>query len=257
MAERVLEAAGILKRFPGAVALDHVSLTLVRGEVHALVGENGAGKSTLLKVLAGVHRPDAGELRVAGEPVRFGGPGDAQRAGIGAVHQDASLLPLMSVARNLLLGREPRTRLGLIDVARMNARAREILDRYGVSVDVRRPLGSLPAGTRRLVALARACFVGTRVVVLDEPAASLEPAEAATLRRAVESLRAEGRAVVYVSHRLEDLFEFCDRVTVLRGGRVVHTGPLATLDRLSLVSLMLGRGRVPRSRARTAAPPPV
>ncbi|MFC7729703.1 ATP-binding cassette domain-containing protein [Actinomadura keratinilytica] len=223
------------------MALDHVSLALVPGEAHALAGENGAGKSTLLKVLTGVLRPDAGELRVAGAPVRFAGPRDAGRAGIGAVHQDAGLLPLMSVARNLFLGREPRTRLGLIDTARMNARAREVLARYGVSADVRRPLGSLPAGTRRLVAPARACSLGARVVVLDEPAASMEPAEAAALHRTVAALRAEGRAVVYVSHRLEDLSEVCDRVTVLRGGRVVHTGPLAALDRLSLVSLMLGR----------------
>ncbi|GAA4075860.1 sugar ABC transporter ATP-binding protein [Actinomadura miaoliensis] len=260
MAERILEAAGILKRFPGVVALDHVSLTLVPGEVHALVGENGAGKSTLLKVLAGIYRPDAGQVRVAGEPVRFAGPRDARRAGIGAVHQDAGLLPLMSVARNLFLGREPRTRLGLIDTARMNARAREILDRYEVTADVRRPLGSLPPGARRLVALARACSAEARVVILDEPAASLEPAEAATLRRTVKALRAEGRSVVYVSHRLEDLYEICDRVTVLRGGRVVHTGPLATLDRLSLVSLMLGRSHVPRPRAKpapAAAPEPV
>ncbi|WP_433334873.1 sugar ABC transporter ATP-binding protein [Spirillospora sp. CA-294931] len=257
MAETILEAAGILKRFPGVVALDHVSLTLLPGEVHALAGENGAGKSTLLKVLTGTLRPDAGQVRVAGEPVRFTGPRDARRAGIGAVPQDAALLPLMSVARNLFLGREPRTRLGLIDFARMHARAREELAPYGVTADVRRPLGEQPTGTRGLVALARARATGARVIVLDEPAASLEPDEAATLFRAIAAMRDEGRSVVYVSHRLEELYAICDRVTVLRAGRVVHTGELARLDRLALVSLMLGRAhRPPEAEPGASSDPP-
>ncbi|MFF5264941.1 sugar ABC transporter ATP-binding protein [Actinomadura viridis] len=256
MAERVLEAAGILKRFPGVLALDHVSLTLAPGEVHALAGENGAGKSTLIKILAGFHRPDAGELRYLGERVRFGGPPDARRAGIGTVHQDAGLVPQMSVARNLFLGREPRTRLGLIDTARMHARAAEILGRHGLDHDVRRPLGALGAGARRLVALARACSSGARVVLMDEPASSLEPREIATLFQIIADLRAEGRSVLYVSHRLDELYEVCDRITVLRDGQVVRTGPLAGLDRRTLVSLMLGRrpARPEPFRERPAAP---
>ncbi|GAA3985018.1 sugar ABC transporter ATP-binding protein [Actinomadura viridis] len=256
MAERVLEAAGILKRFPGVLALDHVSLTLAAGEVHALAGENGAGKSTLIKVLAGFHRPDAGELRYLGRRVRFGGPRDARRAGIGTVHQDAGLVPQMSVARNLFLGREPRTRLGLIDTARMHARSTEILGRYGLDHDVRRPLGALGAGARRLVALARACSSGARVVLMDEPTSSLEPPEVAALFRIIADLRAEGRSVLYVSHRLDELYEVCDRITVLRDGQVVRTGPPEGLDRLTLVSLMLGRrpARPEPFRERPVAP---
>ncbi|MDP4507023.1 sugar ABC transporter ATP-binding protein [Nonomuraea turcica] len=233
--------AGVLKTFAGVVALDHVTLSVRPGEVHALVGGNGAGKSTLVKVLSGVHQPDAGELRFLGEPVRFAGPADAKRAGIATIHQETNLVPTMSVARNLLLGREPRGRLGLIGTTALHARAEELLAAYGLRVDVRRPLASLGEGARQLVALARAASADARLVVMDEPTSALEHAELETLFGAVRRLREEGRSVVYVTHRLEELYGICDRVTVLREGRVVHTGPLAGLDRLRLVSLMLGR----------------
>ncbi|GAA3153208.1 sugar ABC transporter ATP-binding protein [Planomonospora alba] len=238
---RAVEAAGIVKGFPGVRALDHVSFTLAAGEVHALVGENGAGKSTLVKVLTGVHRPDAGRLRLHGREVRFAGPPEARRAGISTVHQEGNLVPSMSVARNLFLGREPRNRFGLIDLARARLLAEEILLGYGLRLDARRPLGSFGPGTQQLVALARAVQADARVVVLDEPASSLEAREAETLFEVIARLRAEGRAVLYVSHRLDEVYRICDRVTVLRDGRVVHTGPVTGLDRLRLVSLMLGR----------------
>ncbi|MQA77253.1 MAG: ATP-binding cassette domain-containing protein [Streptosporangiales bacterium] len=236
----ILEAAGVVVDFPGTRALDHVSFALGRGEVHALVGENGAGKSTLVKVLSGIHRPTAGTLRVDGARVTLSSPPDARRAGIGTVHQETNLVPQMSVARNLFLGREPR-RHGLLDCAEMNARARAAIEPFGLHVDVRRPLGSFPAGARQLVASAWAISTGARVVVLDEPTASLEPDEVDRLFAAIERLRDEGRSVVYVSHRLQEIERICDRVTVLRDGRVVHTGPLAGVDRLRLVSLMLGQ----------------
>ncbi|MCW2901416.1 MAG: sugar transporter ATP-binding protein [Streptosporangiaceae bacterium] len=255
MAERILEAAGVLKTFAGVRALDHVSLTFGPGEVHAIAGENGAGKSTLIKVLSGVHRPDAGVLRFAGRPLTLTGPLDAERAGIAAVHQDANLVPLMSVARNVLLGHEPRGRLGLLDMARMHTRAEEILAGYGLRLDVRRPLLSFPPGTRQLVALARASATGARVVIMDEPTSALEPAEIRTLFAVIEGLRAEGRSIIYVSHRLEELYQVCDLVTVLRHGRVVHTGPLAELDRSRLVSLMLGRRPVRATPAQPAGEP--
>jgi ribose transport system ATP-binding protein len=239
--DAILEAAGVVRDFPGTRALDHVSFTLGRGEVHAIVGENGAGKSTLVKVLAGILQPDAGVLRVAGERVRFASPRDAERAGIGTVHQDTNLVPQMSVARNLFLGREPR-RAGLINVARMNELAAGIVAGLGLRVDVRRPLGAYEPGIRQMVAVARALSAGTPIVVLDEPAAGLEPAEADHLFAAV---RAEGRSVVYVTHKLSEVQAVCDRVTVLRDGRIVHTGPVAGLDRLRLVSLMLGRPVTP------------
>ncbi|MEU0569948.1 sugar ABC transporter ATP-binding protein [Nonomuraea sp. NPDC005983] len=233
--------AGVLKTFQGVTALDHVTLSVRPGEVHALVGGNGAGKSTLVKVLSGVYQPDAGELRFLGEPVRFGTPADARRTGVATIHQETNLVPTMSIARNLLLGREPRGRLGLIDFAAVNAYAEQTLSAYGLRADVRRPVGSLGEGARQLVALARAASADAKLVIMDEPTSALEHAELETLFGAVARLRDEGRAVVYVTHRLEELYEVCDRVTVLRDGRVVHTGPLAGLDRLRLVSLMLGR----------------
>ncbi|MFJ4730255.1 sugar ABC transporter ATP-binding protein [Streptomyces diastaticus] len=237
----VLRARGIGKRFPGVVALDDVSFDLRAGEVHALVGENGAGKSTLIKVLTGVHRPDAGELSLAGEPVRFQRPFEAQQAGISTIYQEVNLVPLMSVARNIFLGREPRTRLKLIDFPRMNREAAALLDGFGVRVDPRRPLHTLGLGTQQMVALARAVSVRARVVVMDEPTSSLEPREVETLFRVIEELRGRDVAVVYVSHRMDELYRICDRVTVLRDGRHIHTGPLAGLERTRLVSMMLGR----------------
>ncbi|GAA2107874.1 sugar ABC transporter ATP-binding protein [Actinomadura alba] len=239
--EPVLEATEVSKRFPGVLALDQVSLSLGPGEVHALVGENGAGKSTLVKVLTGVHRPDGGRLRLHGRPVAFGTPLEAQRAGISTIYQEVNLIPLMSVARNLLLGHEPRGRLGGIDLPRLHAQAEHVLAGYGLSVDVRRPLRSLSVGAQQMVALARAVSVDARVVIMDEPTSSLEPREVATLFGVIGELRDRGISTVYVSHRLEELYQICDRVTVLRDGKVAHTGPLAGLDRLRLISLMLGR----------------
>jgi ribose transport system ATP-binding protein len=237
----IAEVVGVSKRFPGVLALDDVSLTLAPGEVHALVGENGAGKSTLIKLLTGVYTPDGGEIRYAGQPVSFGRPLDAQAAGISTIYQEVNLVPRMSVASNLYLGREPRGRLGLVDYRRMRADATALLARHGIDVDVRQPLQSLGLGAQQMVALARAVSVNARVVIMDEPTSSLEPREVDTLFRIVGELRGQGVATIYVSHRLDELYRICDRVTVLRDGRVVHTGPLAGLDRLRLVSLMLGR----------------
>ncbi|MDT8915886.1 sugar ABC transporter ATP-binding protein [Amycolatopsis sp. PS_44_ISF1] len=237
----VLEVAGVTKRFPGTVALDDVSFSLRRGEVHALVGENGAGKSTLIKVLTGVYRPDEGEVRHLGEPVGFRRPVDAQRAGISTIYQEVNLVPLMSIASNVFLGREPRTRAGLVDWAKMNAGARELLKGYGIEADVRRPLHTLGVGAQQMVALARAVSTEAGVVVMDEPTSSLEPREVDTLFEVLARLHAEGIAVIYVSHRLDELYRICDSVTVLRDGKVVHSGPLKPLPRIELVSMMLGR----------------
>ncbi|MFD5746425.1 sugar ABC transporter ATP-binding protein [Streptomyces sp. NPDC127033] len=237
----MLSVTGLTKSFPGARALDGVDLTVGPGEVHALIGENGAGKSTLIKVLTGVYRPDAGEIVLRGEPVRFATPLEAQHAGISTIYQEVNLVPLMSVARNLFLGREPRGRLGLIDFGRMHRAADEALRGLGLRVDVRRPLRSLGVGAQQMVALARAVSVDARVVVMDEPTSSLEPREVRTLFGVIRMLTERGIAVIYVSHRLDELYEICDTVTVLRDGRRVHAGPLAGLERLRLVSLMLGR----------------
>ncbi|WP_030848491.1 sugar ABC transporter ATP-binding protein [Streptomyces griseus] len=241
VADPVLEARSVSKRFPGVVALDDVSFALRAGEVHALVGENGAGKSTLIKVLTGVYRSDEGEVCVSGEPVRFARPFEAQQAGISTIYQEVNLVPLMSVARNIFVGREPKNRLGLIDFSRMNRETTELLDGFGVRVDPKRPLHTLGIGTQQMVALARAVSVQARVVIMDEPTSSLEPREVETLFRVIENLRGQGIAVLYVSHRMDELYRVCDRVTVLRDGRHIHTGELAPLERMRLVSMMLGR----------------
>jgi ribose transport system ATP-binding protein len=240
-APAVLEARGVSKRFPGVVALDDVSFTLRAGETHALVGENGAGKSTLIKVLTGVHRPDSGELLLDGRQMHFARPFEAQQAGISTIYQEVNLVPLMSVARNIFLGREPTSRLGLIDFARMHREAAGLLAGFGVRVDPRRPLHTLGVGTQQMVALARAVSVEARVVVMDEPTSSLEPREVETLFRVIGDLRRQNIAVLYVSHRMDELYRICDRVTVLRDGRHIHTGDLADIDRMQLVSMMLGR----------------
>ncbi|WP_410660374.1 sugar ABC transporter ATP-binding protein [Amycolatopsis sp. lyj-112] len=225
--EPVLEVEGVTKTFAGVRALDDVSFTLRPGEVHALVGENGAGKSTLIKVLTGVHRPDSGTLHA--------------RGAISTIYQEVNLIPLMSVASNVFLGREPRSRFGLVDWARMNSDAAALLADYGIHTDVRRPLGTLSVGAQQMVALARAVSVDADVVIMDEPTSSLEPREVETLFEVIGKLHERGIAIVYVSHRMDELYRICDHVTVLRDGKRVHTGPLADLPRLELVSMMLGR----------------
>ena len=237
----LLEVAGVTKTFPGVRALDDVSFALNEGEVHALVGENGAGKSTLIKVLTGVYQPDDGELRYRDQKVSFGTPMDAQKAGISTIYQEVNLIPLMSVAHNLFLGREPRTRFGTLDEGRMNREAADILRRYGVTADVRRQLGTLALGAQQMVALARAVMIDARVVIMDEPTSSLEPREVETLFGVIRDLHAQGIGIVYVSHRLDELYRICDAVTILRDGKLVHTGRLENLERIKLVSLMLGR----------------
>jgi ribose transport system ATP-binding protein len=236
----VLEIVGASKSFLGVRALQEVDFSLRPGEVHALVGENGAGKSTLIKVATGVYQPDAGELRLQGRRVHFPTPLAAQEAGISTIYQEINLVPLMSVARNLYLNREPR-RLGLINSARMRRDARTVLREYGVDVNVTRPLRELGLGAQQMVAIARAVQIDARIVIMDEPTSSLENREVETLFAVIERLRRQGIAILYVSHRLDELFRICDAVTVMRDGRVVHTGAMRDLDRLQLVSLMLGR----------------
>jgi ribose transport system ATP-binding protein len=236
-----VDVVEVSKRFAGTVALDRVDLALHAGQVHALVGENGAGKSTLIKIITGVYRPDGGVVRYQGEPVGFGAPRDAQAAGISTIYQELNLVPGMSVARNLFLGREPLNRLRLIDFASMHRAARDLLARYGVSVDVRRPVGELGAGVQQMVAVARAVSADARVVIMDEPTSSLEPREVDRLASVIELLRADGVAVLYVTHKLDEVQRLCQQVTVLRDGRRVHTGPVAATSRLGLVATMLGR----------------
>jgi monosaccharide-transporting ATPase len=223
----VIEVAGVTKTFAGVRALADVDFTLQRGEIHALVGENGAGKSTLIKVLTGIHTPDAGSITRGGH--------------ISTIYQEVNLVPLMSVSANLFLGREPRNRFGLIDRARRDADAAELLRGYGITADVSSPLGTLAVGEQQMVALARAVEADADVVIMDEPTSSLEPREVETLLGVVRKLHEAGIAIIYVSHRMDELYRICDTVTVLRDGVNVHSGPLEELPRIELVSLMLGR----------------
>lgn len=247
----LLEMEGITKRFSGLTALDGVNLSLRRGEVHALVGENGAGKSTLIKIMTGAYSRDAGTIRVDGRAVEFNTPEDAQSSGVVAVYQEVNLLTFRTVAENIYLGREPR-RWGLIDWKRMNADAARLLNRLGLDIDPRARLGSLNIALRQMVAIARGVSLNAKVVVLDEPTSSLTEREVTILYDVVRKLKAEGAAIVYISHRFDELYTICDRVTVLRDGKLVGTYPLAGLEQLDLICLMLGKERDELRKGTTA-----
>ncbi|MFN2595867.1 MAG: sugar ABC transporter ATP-binding protein [Pyrinomonadaceae bacterium] len=238
----LLRMEGITKIFSGVVALDGVDFTLERGEVHSLVGENGAGKSTLIKIMTGAYRRDGGRVMFEGREVDFRSPEDAQRAGVVAVYQEVNLLAYRTVAENIYLGREPR-RAGLIDWKRMNRDAAALLDRLGLDIDPAATLGDLNIALRQMVAIARGVSFGAKVVVLDEPTSSLTEHEVSILYDVIRRLKSEGTGVVYISHRFDELYTICDRVTILRDGKLVGTRPLAGLDRLDLVCMMLGRAR--------------
>ena len=237
----LLEMRSIVKRFPGVVALAGVSFACRAGEVHALVGENGAGKSTLIKLLAGTYPPDDGEIVVAGERFDRVTPQESQRIGIAVIHQEFTLLPELSVAENLSLGREPRTRLGLVDVRAMRRRAVELLAQLGVRLDVRTPVSSLTVAQQQIVEIAKALAVDARLVVMDEPSAVIAGEELEQLFGVVESLRARDVGVIYISHRLAEVFRLGDRVTVLKDGAVVGTRSVVDTSRDELVRMMVGR----------------
>jgi len=237
----ILEARGVSKTFPGVKALQDVSVRLRGGEVHALVGENGAGKSTLIKLLTGVYQLDAGQLLHKGQSVAFANPKAAQDAGISTIYQEVNLVPLQSGARNLYMGREPRTALHLVDYKKMNRDAKALLDDFNIDADPTVPVATLALGAQQMICVARAISLDANVVIMDEPTSSLESREVETLFRLIERLKSDGIAVVYVSHRLDELYRICDQVTVLRDGRLVHTGPISELPRKQLVATMLGR----------------
>ncbi len=233
---------GITKRFGASLALDSVDFSVDRGEVHALVGENGAGKSTLMKILIGAYRRDGGTITLDGHDVHFDTPGDAQAAGVCAVHQEIHLLALRSVAENIYTGREPVS-WGLVDWRRMNAAAAALLSGLGLDIDPRAQVSALNPARQQMVAIARGVSLGAKVLVLDEPTTSLSAREVAILHDLIRRLRKQGTSIIYISHRFDELYAVCDRVTVLRDGRLVGTRSLAGLERLDLVCLMLGKSR--------------
>ncbi len=237
----ILRTRNLSKVFGNVSALRDVSFDLKAGEVHGLMGENGAGKSTLIKILTGFHKPSGGEMWLEDTPVSFDSPRDAQHAGVAAVYQEINLIPDRSVAANIYLGREPR-RLGcLTDQALMIRQSEAVLRRYGLEIDPRQPLRSLGLGMQQMVSIARVVSLGARVVIMDEPTSALSGAEVDVLYGVVEQLRREGKGIVYVSHRLSECYRLCDRLTVLRDGRVVEAAAVADLPRARLIAAMLGR----------------
>src|ERR671921_1433980 len=238
----LLQLVGVTKRFGGVVAVRDVDFELRPGEVHALVGENGAGKSTLMKIADGLYAPDEGRLEVGGEAATFSSPRDAEAAGIAMIPQELDLFPELSVAENLFVGRKrPRTRWGGLDWETMRGEARKRLQSLGVSLDAASAVKRLSAAEQQIVAIARALVGEARAVIMDEPTSSLTERETRQLFGIIEDLTAEGVGVVYISHRLEEIFEISDRITVLRDGQHIKTAPASELDAEELVRLMVGR----------------
>jgi len=240
-----LEVSGIRKQFPGVVALDDVSLRLRAGEIHALLGENGAGKSTLIKILTGVYQPDEGEIRLDGNPVRFASPRSALAAGISVVHQERNLIPQFTVAENILLERIPTRGVQLVDHAAINRLARPWIEMVGLDAAPATPVAELSVAEMQLVEIAKALSLQARILLMDEPTAAITPHEVGYLFRILGDLRRHNVALVFVSHKLEEVFELCDRVTVLRDGRnAAAEVAVATLNRDQLVTYMIGRAEV-------------
>ena len=239
-AASLLSMRDIEKRFQGSQALASASLDVAAGEVMALVGQNGAGKSTMIKVLTGAYRRDAGEVMFGGESIDFSSPLAAQNGGISTIYQEINLVPYRSVSENVFLGREFR-RFGLIDWRRMNEEAAKLLHRFAIQIDVRRPLMEFSTAIQQMVAIARAVSFKSRLVIMDEPTSSLDEREVAVLFDVIRQLRGEGVSVIFITHRLDELYQVCDRVTVMRDGRTVMTAPMQSVDKLQLVAAMLGR----------------
>jgi rhamnose transport system ATP-binding protein len=240
-AEPVLALRGVAKSFGATRALSDVSFDLFAGEAHALAGENGAGKSTLVKILAGVYRPDTGHLLLDGRPVTFGGPGAARDAGVAVIYQEPTLFPDLSVAENIFMGRQPRTGLRRVDRRAMHAETARLFDRLGVALDPAAPARGLSIADQQMVEIAKALSLRARVLIMDEPTAALTPDEVSRLFAVAGALRGEGAAVLFISHRLEEVFTLCQRVTTLRDGRLIASEPVAGLTPDDLIRRMVGR----------------
>ena len=245
-----LRMEGISKAFPGVQALQGVDFEVAKGEIHALVGENGAGKSTLMKILTGAQRPDTGRILLAGQPVEIRAPGDAQALSISMIHQELSLMPYLTVGQNIYLGREPRrNRLGFVDWPQLYRRAQVLLDRLNVAVDARAEVQGLSIAQRQMVEVAKALSLNadaslnfsTGLIAMDEPTSALTDRETDILFDVMRSLKAQGVSLIFISHRLDEIFEICDRLTVLRDGQLIGVKSIAELDEDQVVRMMVGR----------------
>ena len=251
--DSLLSVQGLRKSFGNIPALVDASLEVREGEVMALIGQNGAGKSTLIKVVNGFCRKDAGTITMDGQPWAAASPEKAQRGGISTIFQEINLIPFRTVAENIYLGREIKTRFGLLDWRRMHEGARTLLSEFDLDLDVRRPLGDFSTAIQQMVAIARAVSFEARLVIMDEPTSSLDEHEVAVLFETIRRLKSKGVGVIFVSHKLDELYAVCDRVTIMRDGRTVAVSSLAELSKLQLVAAMLGRDLAEvRSRGATA-----
>ncbi|MBV8604847.1 MAG: sugar ABC transporter ATP-binding protein [Pelomonas sp.] len=241
----LVEVRGVSKRFGGLQAVDAVDCTLFEGEVVGLLGHNGAGKSTLIKLLSGVYPVDAGEIRVRGVAQRFASPRDARAAGIETIHQTLALAENLDAPSNLFLGRELRTRWGTLDTDRMEHEARQVIARLNPNfTDLRKPVSAMSGGQRQTVAIARALYFDARILIMDEPCAALGPAETRMVLDTIQRLKREGIGIFLISHDMPDVFEVCDRATVMKGGAVVDTVNIPEVTPEDLLGMIiLGRKR--------------
>lgn len=237
----MLKARNITKRFIGVTALDGVSLQLEAGKVHAIIGENGAGKSTLMKILSGVHTDYEGEIELDGQVVRFKNTKEAQEKGIAIIHQELILLPYLSVVENIFLGRELTTAFGILDKAKMRAQSLELLQRLKLDIDPATKVKDLKVGQQQLVEIAKALLVDARVIIMDEPTSAISGSEVRILFDIINQLKQEGKAIAYISHKLDELFQIADTFTVLRDGQYIDSGPMQEVTENELVAKMVGR----------------
>ncbi len=251
-----LEMRNIHKTFPGVVALDNMQLELREGEVHVLLGENGAGKSTLMKILSGAYRKDSGQIFLNGEEAQIQGPKQAQELGIGIIYQELNLVPYLTVGENIFLGREPRKLLGVIDQRALFALAQEILDRLGLSIDARTVVDELGVAEQQMVEVAKALSLNARVLIMDEPSSALTEKEITQLFKTIARLKRKGVSIIYISHRMDELFTIGDRVTVFRDGHYIGTESIAEVDRGKLIRMMVGRSldeQFPKQKVKAGA----
>ena len=248
MAEVLLDIKGLEKTFPGVRALKGVNLTVNKGEIHALMGENGAGKSTLIKVLTGIYQKNGGTICFDGEEINARTPIEANEKGISTIYQELNLVLFQTVYENLFLGREPRTKFGSIDRKAMISEAKRILEELGSEIDVTRPLKNYSTAIQQMVAIARAVSINAKLVIMDEPTSSLDTHEVQVLFRIIRQLKSKGISVIFISHKLDEIFEICDRLTVFKDGEYVGDYDIGELNQLKLISLMVGKDTVELER---------
>ena len=241
MGENIVEMQKVSKAFPGVLALDKVDFSCLPGEVHAVVGENGAGKSTLMKILAGVYRPDGGIILLKGQKTLFSSPKHAQNCGISIIYQEFNLLPDLTAAENIFLGREPTNRGRLIDSVTLKRRSQELLTDLNANIDIQSKVKDLGVAQRQMVEIAKALSLDADIIMMDEPSAVVSGRELASLFRIIQSLKKSGKTIIYISHRIEEIFQISDRTTVLKDGQLVGTYNTADLDKPQIVKLMVGR----------------